>query len=149
MDLQLKQGGAMAIIHSRNPIGPSRVIGLLDERGKPANAVVEVVVAEAHGSVVEQVAELEHRLVLEQGVPSKRSLLTFFPPWQDFTQDSLKKACPGLRELTPRPEAARTWDHAFLRDSVHCSCSGWPRGNGNKLSNSQACWLSQLCLAAA
>ena len=33
--------------------------------------------------------------------------------------------------------------------SVQCSCSGWPTGNGKKLSNSQACCLAQLCLAAA
>ena len=26
---------------------------------------------------------------------------------------------------------------------------GWPTGNGMKLSNSQACCLAQLCLAAA
>ena len=26
---------------------------------------------------------------------------------------------------------------------------GWPTGNGNNLSNSQACCLTQLCLAAA
>ena len=26
---------------------------------------------------------------------------------------------------------------------------GWPTGNGKKLSNSQACLLAQLCLAAA
>ena len=26
---------------------------------------------------------------------------------------------------------------------------GWPTGNGKKLSNSQACCLAQLCLAAA
>ena len=32
---------------------PSRVVGLLDERGEAADAVVEVVVAESHGSVVE------------------------------------------------------------------------------------------------
>ena len=30
-----------------------------------------------------------------------------------------------------------------------CSCSGWPTGNGKKLSNCQACCLAQLCLAAA
>ena len=47
----------------------SRVVGLLDEGGEAGDAVVKVVVAEAHGGVVEQVAELEHRLVLEQGVP--------------------------------------------------------------------------------
>ena len=33
--------------------------------------------------------------------------------------------------------------------AVQCSCSGWPTGNGDKLSNSPACCLSQLCLAAA
>ena len=27
--------------------------------------------------------------------------------------------------------------------------SGWPTGNGKKVSNSQACCLAQLCLAAA
>ena len=27
------------------------------------------------------------------------------------------------------------------------SCSGWPTGNGKKLSSSQACCLAQLCLA--
>ena len=32
---------------------------------------------------------------------------------------------------------------------IQCSCSGWPTGNGKKLSNSQTCCLSQLCLAAA
>ena len=47
----------------------SRVVGLFGERGESADAVVKVVVAEAHGGVVEQVAELEHRRVLEEGVP--------------------------------------------------------------------------------
>ena len=31
---------------------------------------------------------------------------------------------------------------------LQCSCSGWPTGNGNKLINSQACCLAQLCLGA-
>ena len=35
------------------------------------------------------------------------------------------------------------------RCCVQCSCSGWPTGNGKKPSNSQACCLAQLCLAAA
>ena len=33
--------------------------------------------------------------------------------------------------------------------NIQCSCSGWPTGNGKNLSNSQACCLAQLCLAAA
>ena len=37
----------------------------------------------------------------------------------------------------------------FLTISVHPADIGWLTGNGNKLSNSQACWLAQLCLAAA
>ena len=32
---------------------------------------------------------------------------------------------------------------------IQCSCSGWPTGNGKKLSNSQACCLAQLFLATA
>ena len=32
---------------------------------------------------------------------------------------------------------------------VQCSCSEWLTGNGNNLSNSQACCLAQLCLAPA
>ena len=32
---------------------------------------------------------------------------------------------------------------------LHCSCSGWPTGNGKKLSNCQACCLAQLWLAPA
>ena len=32
---------------------------------------------------------------------------------------------------------------------VQGGLGGWPTGNGNKLSNSQACCLAQLCLAAA
>ena len=32
---------------------------------------------------------------------------------------------------------------------VQCSCSGWSTGNGKKRSNSQACCLAQLFLAAA
>ena len=35
------------------------------------------------------------------------------------------------------------------RCHIQCSCSGWPTGNGKKLSNSQACCLAQLCQAAA
>ena len=35
------------------------------------------------------------------------------------------------------------------RGIVQCSCSGWPTGNGKKVSNSQACCLAQLCLAPA
>ena len=33
--------------------------------------------------------------------------------------------------------------------SLQCSCSGWPTGNGKKVSNRQACCLAQLCQAAA
>ena len=33
--------------------------------------------------------------------------------------------------------------------TVQGGWGGWPTGNGNKLSNSQACCLAQLCLAAA
>ena len=54
---------------ARETRSSSRVVGLLDERGESADAVVKVMVAEAHGGVVEQVAELEHRLVFEEGVP--------------------------------------------------------------------------------
>ena len=47
--------------------------------------------------------------------------------------------------------------HYFLAKGVQsipkkylqCSCSGWPTGNGKKLSSSQACYLAQLCLATA
>ena len=38
------------------------------------------------------------------------------------------------------------WNFKWL---LQCSCSGWPTGNGKNLSNSQACFLAQLCLAAA
>ena len=47
----------------------SRKVGVLDERGEPVDTVVKVVVAKAHGRVVEPVAELEHGLVFEEGVP--------------------------------------------------------------------------------
>ena len=47
----------------------SREIGIFDEGSEPINTVVEIVVAEAHGRVVEHIAELKHRLVFEEGVP--------------------------------------------------------------------------------
>ena len=37
----------------------------------------------------------------------------------------------------------------YLKQHIQCSCSGWPTGNGKKLSNSKPCCLAQLCLAAA
>ena len=37
----------------------------------------------------------------------------------------------------------------YLHSGLLCSCSGWPTGNGKKVSNSQACCLAQLCLAPA
>ena len=36
-----------------------------------------------------------------------------------------------------------------MSNFVQGGWGGWPTGNGNKLSNSQACCLAQLCLAAA
>ena len=36
-----------------------------------------------------------------------------------------------------------------LEKKVQPEDIGWPTGNGKKLSNSQACCLAQLCLAAA
>ena len=47
----------------------SREVGIFDEGSEPVNSVVEIVVAETHGRVVEHIAELEHRLVFEEGVP--------------------------------------------------------------------------------
>ena len=38
--------------------------------------------------------------------------------------------------------------HLLLAPLQHADI-GWPTGNGKKLSNSQACCLNQLCLAAA
>ena len=37
----------------------------------------------------------------------------------------------------------------ILYTRVQGGWGGWPTGNGKKLSNSQACCLAQLCLAAA
>ena len=37
----------------------------------------------------------------------------------------------------------------MLNNSCTGRVGGWPTGNGNKVSNSQACCLTQLCLAAA
>ena len=40
-------------------------------------------------------------------------------------------------------------DEQVKKCKVQCSCSGWPTGNGKKLSNCQACSLAQLCLSPA
>ena len=47
----------------------SREVGIFDEGSEAVNTVVEIVVAKTHGCVVEHIAELEHRLVFEEGVP--------------------------------------------------------------------------------
>ena len=52
------------------------------------------------------------------------------------------------RNLTTGLKETTLFD-IFWIDNLKCSCSGWPTGNGNNLSNSQACCLAQLCLAAA
>ena len=36
----------------------------------------------------------------------------------------------------------------YKGQAIQGGWGGWPTGNGNKLSNSQACCLAQLCLAA-
>ena len=42
---------------------------LFSERHKSLDGVIEVMVADAHSGVVEQVAKLHHRAVLQLGVP--------------------------------------------------------------------------------
>ena len=37
----------------------------------------------------------------------------------------------------------------FCHSILQGGWGGWPTGNGKKVSNSQACCLAQLCLAAA
>ena len=65
-----------------------------------------------------------------------------------------EKCSPSYLLLLARgqgpPHHARVYPTLVLLLSlnVQCSCSGWPTGNGKKLSNSQACCLAQLCLGA-
>ena len=61
--------------------------------------------------------------------------------------------CTRFHQNRCRPSYIRSpegpFSHAPSLKHVQGGWGGWPTGNGKKLSNSQACCLAQLCLAAA
>ena len=77
----------------------------------------------------------------ETGMPSSNR------PLMTMVSFSTKTAWKGMNKYV------QTWRNVCrlhkLRQDVQCSCSGWPTGNGKKLSNCQACCLAQLFLFAA
>ena len=54
----------------------------------------------------------------------------------------------GSRQLR-LPNLNNCADNILADHRLQGAATGWPTGNGKKLSNSQACCLAQLCLAAA
>ena len=80
------------------------------------------------------------------------------PEKVDMSNDFLKE-CGNKDHFFLSPDVEGNWEinnvtlirtrlgNQVVRFAV--LCSGWATGNGKKLSNSQACCLAQLCLAAA
>ena len=69
------------------------------------------------------------------------------PPKKNARDSTAAAEAPTTKEqhVSSTPEAVQ----GRVKKQVQCSCSRWPTGNGKNLSNSQACCLAQLCLAAA
>ena len=64
--------------------------------------------------------------------------------WKSFSKEPFMGTPERLLTIVT------VWYSLLLNKTyVQCSCSGWPTGNGKKLSNSQACCLVQLCQAPA
>ena len=67
------------------------------------------------------------------------------PPWRPAATATTPYG--STRGLTSA--RGRRGQRLFSLVHVQPADIGWPTGNGKKLSNSQACCLAQLCLAAA
>ena len=65
-------------------------------------------------------------------------------------KEVLEKLIGGLQRLEYRGyDSAGKWMWHDVQFLLQPADLGWPTGNGKKVSNSQACYLAQLCLATA